>query len=42
MADVRHQRKEGLAVSNHMRYVLKLIAVRSENLVTSIKALSGF
>ena len=36
LADVCHQRKEGLAVSDHMRYVLKPIAVRLENLVTSI------
>ena len=41
MADVRHQRKEGSAVSDRMRYVPKPIAVRSENLVTSIKASNG-
>ena len=38
MADVHHQSKEGSAVSDRMRYVPKPIAVRSENLVTSIKA----
>ena len=41
MADVRHQRKEGSAVSDRMRYVPKPIAVRSENLVTSVKASNG-
>ena len=41
MADVRHQRKEGSAVSDRMRYVSKPIAVRSENLVTSVKASNG-
>ena len=41
MADVRHQRKEGSAVSDRMQYVSKPIAVRSENLVTSIKSSNG-
>ena len=41
MTDVRHQRKEGSVVSDRMRYVPKPIAVRSENLVTSIKASNG-
>ena len=41
MADVRHQKKEGSAVSDRMRYVPKPIAVRSENLATSIKASNG-
>ena len=41
MADVRHQRKEGSAVSDRMRSVSKPIAVRSENLVASVKASNG-
>ena len=38
MADMRHPKKEGPALFNWMRYVLKPIVVRSENLVRSIKA----
>ena len=38
MADVRHQQTEHLAASDQMQYVLKPVAVRSENLVTSTKA----
>ena len=38
MADVRHQKKKGSVVSDQMWYIPKPIAVRSENLVTSIKA----
>ena len=41
MADIHHQKKEGSAVSDRMRYVPKPIAVRSENLVTSVKASNG-
>ena len=41
MADVCHQKKEWSAVSDRMRYVPKPIAMRSENLVTSIKASNG-
>ena len=41
MAEVRHQRKEGPAVSDRMRYVPKPIPVRSEKLVTSVKASNG-
>ena len=36
MADVRCQKQECAAVYDRMRYVLKPIAVRLENVVTSV------
>ena len=41
MADVNHQKIEGPAVSNRMRYVSKPIAVRSDNLVASVNESNG-
>lgn len=37
----RSQKKEGSAVTDSMRYNIKPVAVRSENLLTSIKASNG-
>ena len=41
MDTLRHQKKEGSAVSDRLKFDVKPIAVRSENLVTSIKATNG-
>ena len=41
MDQLRHQKKEGSAVSDRLKFDVKPIAVRSENLVTSIKATNG-
>ena len=41
MDDLRHQKKEGSAISDRLRFNTKPIAVRSENLVSSIKATNG-
>ena len=41
MDTLRHQKKEGSAVSDHLKMDVKPIAVRTENLVTCIKATNG-